>query len=193
MKPTAPIAHAVLSVALILVPVALEGRQFDPELAILGGYGIEPPYRGGIGVTGGVTFNSLYGGGRLVRHFGNSRTRTLTTETTTVEQTSWLYAIEFGLPIDLKRAEARLTANVGLFRFREDTVREPVGGGAPTEDIRRKTTTMFAPAASLLVPLGRIKAGAEVVLLNGGDPNFSETFGTRSVAFYAKIVIPTRP
>lgn len=193
MKPTAPIAHAVLSVALFLVPVALEGRQFDPEFAILGGYGIEPPYRGGIGVTGGVTFNSLYGGGRLVRHFGNSRTTTLTTETTTVEQTSWLYAIEFGLPIDLKRAEARLTANVGLFRFREDTVREPVGGGAPTEDIRRKTTTMFAPAASLLVPVGRIKVGAEVVLLNGGDPNFSETFGTRSVAFYAKIVIPTRP
>jgi len=86
----------------------------------------------------------------------------------------------------------KLSALVGIFRFTEDTLIEPNAGGTPTESSRGKTTGMFSALFSAMVPLSAVKVGAEIALLNGGDPNFSETYNTRSVAFYGKIVVPFR-
>jgi hypothetical protein len=49
---------------------------------------------------------------------------------------------------------------------------------------------MFSPAITAIIPLRGFSVGADVVFLIGGDPNFSETFGTRSVAFYGRVIVP---
>jgi hypothetical protein len=162
----------------------------DLELGLLGGYGVEDPYKAGVGATAGVVVSGIYVGGLLVRHFGTSSTRIGTTETTTTRQSAWLLGGEVGYPVVVKPLEVRLGINVGIFRFREDTVREPTDGGTPTENKSTKTTTMLSPKVSAMVPLTGFKIGAEIVFLNGGDPGFSESYGTRSVAFYGKVVVP---
>ncbi len=172
------------------LPGSLDAQQFDVELGLIGGWGIEEPYRASIGASAGVLVRRFYGGGRVIKHFGTTITRTSTIETTTTEQSAWVLGGEFGFPILLEPVEVRLSATVGAFRFKEIERREPLGGGTPTETTRTKTTSMFSPAFTALFPLPGFKIGAEVVLLNGGDPNFSETFGTRSVAFYGRVIVP---
>jgi hypothetical protein len=165
----------------------------DLELGLLGGYGLEDPYRAGLGATAGVVVGGIYVGGVLVRHFGSSSTRIGTAETTTTDQNAWLLGADVGYPVVTEPLEVRLSINVGFFRFREETLREPAAGGTPTENTSKKTTSMLSPKVSALVPLTGFKIGAEIVFLNGGDPGFSEAYGTRSVAFYAKVVVPIGP
>ena len=172
------------------LPGGLDAQQFDLELGLIGGWGLEEPYHGSIGASAGVLVRRFYGGGRVIKHFGTSITRTGTIETTTTEQSAWVLGAEFGFPILLEPVAVRLSATVGAFRFKEIVRREPIGGGTPTETTRTKTTSMFSPAVTAFIPLPGFKIGAEVVLLNGGDPNFSETFGTRSVAFYGRVIVP---
>lgn len=172
------------------IPVGLGAQQLDLELGLLGGWGIEEPYRASIGASAGVLVRRFYGGARVIKHFGTTITRTSTIETTTTTQSAWVLGGEFGFPILVVPVEVRLSATVGVFRFKEFVRREPLGGGTPTETTRTKTTSMFSPVVTALIPLPGFKIGAEVVLLNGGDPNFSETFGTRSVAFYARVIVP---
>ncbi|MCZ6756192.1 MAG: hypothetical protein O7E49_12845 [Gemmatimonadetes bacterium] len=174
----------------ILVTPSLAAQQMTPEIGLIGGFGIEQPYKGALGLGGGVLLGRLYAGGRIIRHFGTSSVRTGTMETTTTDVSTWVAGAEIGIPILLEPIEVKLSALVGISRFTEDTRREPNAGGTSTETSRGKTTGMFSPVISALVPLSAIKIGAELALLNGGDPNFSETYGTRSVAFYAKIVVP---
>ncbi len=172
------------------LPAGLDAQQIDIELGLIGGWGIEEPYHGSIGASAGVLVRRFYGGGRVVKHFGTTITRTGTIETTTTEQSAWVLGGEFGYPILLEPVDLRLSATVGAFRFKEIVRQEPIGGGTPTETTRTKTTSMFSPAVTALIPLPGFKIGAEVVLLNGGDPNFSETYGTRSVAFYGRVIVP---
>ncbi len=172
------------------LPGELDAQQVDLELGLIGGWGIEEPYRASIGASAGVLVRRFYGGGRVIKHFGTSITRTSTIETTTTEQGAWVLGGEFGFPILLEPVEVRLSATVGAFRFKEIVRRKPLGGGTPTETTRTKTTSMFSPAVTALIPLRGFSVGAEVVLLNGGDPSFSETFGTRSVAFYGRVIVP---
>jgi hypothetical protein len=174
----------------ILAAPSLAAQQMTPEIGIIGGFGIEDPYKAGLGLGGGVLLGRLYAGGRVMRHFGTSSVRTGSTETTTTEVSAWMLGAEIGIPILLEPVEVKLSAMLGIFRFTEDTRREPNGGGSPTESSRGKTTGMFSPIISAMVPLSAVKIGAELALLNGGDPNFSETFETRSVAFYGKIIVP---
>ncbi len=172
------------------LPGGLDAQQFDPELGLIGGWGIEEPYRAGIGATAGVLVRQFYVGGRVIKHFGTSITRTSTIETTTTKQSAWVLGGEFGFAILLEQVEVRWSATVGAFRFKETVLRAPLDGTTPTETTRTKTTSMFSPAFTALIPLRGFKIGAEVVLLNGGDPNFSETFGTRSIAFYGRVIVP---
>ncbi len=190
---TASRAVCVIIVGLTVAPSAAATQQMDLEVGLLGGYGLEDPYRIGVGVTGGVMVSGIYAGGFLVRHFGSSSTRILTTETTTTDQNAWLLGAEVGYPVVTQPLEVRLGINVGIFRFREETLREPAAGGTPTENTSKKTTTMLSPKVSAMVPLTGFKIGAEIVFLNGGDPGFSEAYGTRSAAFYAKVVVPIGP
>ncbi len=172
------------------LPGGLDAQQFDLELGLIGGWGIEEPYQGSIGASAGVLVRRFYGGGRVIKHFGTSITRTSTIETTTTEQSAWVLGGEFGFPILLEPVHVRLSATVGAFRFKETVLREPLDGTTPTETTRTKTTSMLSPAITALIPLRGFSVGAEVVLLNGGDPNFSESFGTRSVAFYGRVIVP---
>ena len=172
------------------LPGGLDAQQFDLELGLIGGWGIEEPYHGSIGASAGVLVRRFYGGGRVIKHFGTTITRTGTIETITTEQSAWVLGGEFGFVILLEQVEVRWSATVGAFRFKETVLREPLDGTTSTETIRTKTTGMFSPAFTALIPLRGFKIGAEVVLLNGGDPNFSETFSTRSVAFYGRVIVP---
>ena len=173
----------------ILATPGLAAQQMTPEIGVIGGFGIEAPYKAGLGLGGGVLLGKIYAGGRVMRHFGSSSVRTRLTETTTTDVSTWLVGAEIGIPILLEPVEVKLSALVGIFRFTEDTRVEPAGG-SPTESSRGKTTGMFSALFSAMVPLSAVKVGAEIALLNGGDPNFSETYGTRSVAFYGKIIVP---
>ncbi len=186
------ILRAVTGVAFFWawLPGGLDAQQFDLELGLIGGWGIEEPYRASIGASAGVLVRRFYGGGRVIKHFGTSITRTSTIETTTTDQSAWLLGAELGFPILSEPVHVRLSATVGAFRFKETVLREPLDGTTPTETTRTKTTSMFSPAFTALIPLRGFKIGAEVVLLNGGDPNFSETFSTRSVAFYGRVIVP---
>ena len=172
------------------LPGGLDAQQFDLELGLIGGWGIEEPYHAGIGATGGVIIRQFYVGGRAIKHFGTSITRTSTVETTTTDQSSWLLGAEFGYQILVEPIVVRFSAIVGASRFKETVLREPLDGTTPTETTRTKTTSMLSPAITALIPLRGFSVGAEVVLLNGGDPNFSESFGTRSVAFYGRVIVP---
>ena len=170
----------------------LAAQQMTSEIGIIGGYGIETPYKAGLGLVGGVLLGKLYAGGRVIRHFGTPSVRRGSVETTTTDVKTWIGGAEIGFPILLEPVEVKLSAWVGIFRFTEDTRIEPNAGGTATESSRGKTTGMFSAIFSAMVPLSAVKVGAEIALLNGGDPNFSETYGTRSVAFYGKIVVPFR-
>ncbi len=172
------------------LPGALDAQQFDLELGLIGGWGIEEPYRASIGASAGVLVRRFYGGGRVIKHFGTSITRTSTIETTTTDQSVWVLGAELGFPILSEPVYVRLSATVGAFRFKETVLREPLDGTTPTESSNTKTTSMFSPVITALIPLRGFSIGAEVVLLNGGDPNFSETYGTRSVAFYGRVIVP---
>ncbi len=190
---TASRAVCVIIVGLTSLPRPAATQQMDLEVGLLGGYGLEDPYRVGVGATAGVLESGIYAGGVLVRHFGTSSTRILTTETTTTDQSAWIFGGELGIPLPVEPVEVRLSVVVGITRFRANTVREPADGSTPTEETNKATKGLVSPRASALVPLPGFKVGAEIALLIGGDPGFSETFSTRSVAFYAKVVVPIRP
>ena len=172
------------------LPSGLEAQQPDLELGLIGGWGIEEPYRAGIGVSAGVLLDRFYGGARIIRHFGTSITRTSTVDSTTTDQSSWLLGAEFGYQVLVEPVVVRFSAIVGASRFKETVLREPLDGTTPTETTRTKTTSMFSPAITALIPLRGFSVGADVVLLVGGDPSFSEAFGTRSVAFYGRVIVP---
>jgi len=172
------------------LPGGLDAQQFDLELGLIGGWGIEEPYHGSIGASAGVLVRRFYGGGRVIKHFGTTITRTGTIETITTDQSAWVLGAELGFPILAEPVHVRLSATVGAFRFKETVLREPLDGTTPTETTRTKTTAMLSPAITALIPLRGFSVGAEVVLLNGGDPNFSESFGTHSVAFYGRVIVP---
>ena len=169
---------------------ALDAQQFDVELGLIAGWGLEEPYRAGIGASAGVLASQFYAGGRVIKHFGSSITRTSTIETTTTSQSAWLLGAELGFPISSEPVHVRLSAMVGASRFKETVLREPLDGTTPTETTRTKTTALFSPVITALIPLRGFSVGADVVWLIGGDPSFSESFGTRSVAFYGRVIVP---
>ena len=82
-------AVAGMTVLWASLPGGLDAQQFDLELGLIGGWGLEEPYHGSIGASAGVLVRRFYGGGRVIKHFGTSITRTGTIETTTTEQSAW--------------------------------------------------------------------------------------------------------
>ena len=73
------------------LPGGLEAQQYDLELGLIGGWGIEEPYRASIGASAGVLVRRFYGGARVIKHFGTSITRTSTIETTTTDPVSYTH------------------------------------------------------------------------------------------------------
>ena len=177
------LAAAALSLAasgLTLAAADAAAQTAELQLGALGGYGIQEPYRGGVGGSLGLlTFRLIYIGGSFTHYFGATVDEGQPGSGADV-RTNILTA-DIGINAPIGPFEVLFSSSIGSARFSI----KPEGADERSPD----RELVFAPGVTLLLPVSRrIYLAGDVSYYFVGTPEVVE-IKTNSLAVGARFVV----